>query len=116
MSYSRKRFLSIWNGVATIIFFGGIFLGFSYLGFSGLTLGIFMWIIGGVIAGMLFGPSKSKERRSRKTRRYDRSIDVPVEHSHQQNQFCIACGTEFPINDQFCPQCGTAGTNKVTTN
>ena len=116
MSYSRKRFLSIWNGVATIIFFGGIFLGFSYLGYSGLMLGIFMWIIGGVIAGMIFGPSSRKTRRSRRSRKFDRSPNVPVEYSSKQNQFCIACGTEYPINDQFCPQCGTAGTNKIMSN
>ncbi|MFV2015833.1 MAG: hypothetical protein ACC656_10415 [Candidatus Heimdallarchaeota archaeon] len=115
MSYKRKRFLSVWNGVALIIFFTGIFLDSSYFGYSGVIFGIFMWIIGGIVAGMVFGPKRSKKRRSRARRRYDQE-DGFVEKSNTQNQFCIACGSEFPISDKFCPECGTAAANKVFTN
>jgi len=112
VSYTRKRFLSIWNGIATIIFFAGIFLGFSFWGYSGLMLGIFMWVIGGVVAGMLFGPSQRGKKVSDRRSKQNQMIDVPVEDATSSKQFCIACGTEFPIHDQFCPQCGTAGTHK----
>jgi hypothetical protein len=116
VSYARKRFLSIWNGVATIVFFAGIILGFSYLGYSGLILGLFMWIIGGIIAGILFGPEETRKRRERSDDRNDResgkSVEVPVDSSTEKNQFCIACGTQFPVLDQFCPQCGTAAAGK----
>ncbi|MHA2097781.1 MAG: hypothetical protein ACW99A_03765 [Candidatus Kariarchaeaceae archaeon] len=112
MDDSRKRFLSIWNGVATIIFFAGIILGFSTLGYSGWILGIFMWIIGGTIAGMIYGPPKkrSRDRKARIAASDKGHINVQVENGSSDSQFCIACGTNYPINEQFCPQCGTAST------
>lgn len=75
-----------------------------------------MWVIGGVVAGILFGPSRKAEGKNKIITNQSRMVDVPVEHETDANQFCIACGTEFPINDQFCPQCGTAGTNKSVPN
>ena len=75
-----------------------------------------MWIIGGVLAGILFGPEESRKRKRESHKRYDsessKSIDVPVVSTTDNNQFCIACGTQFPFQDQFCPQCGTAAAGK----
>ena len=77
----RERFKSIWNGTALIIFFAGIFLGFEFSdiggpisGFSTFGVAIFMWIIGGTVTNMIYGP-KDNPKRKRK----------PPPRTHQAN-------------------------------
>ena len=100
----RARFLSAWNGVATIIFFAGIILDYEVNGYSGVMVGIFMWILGGVVVNILFGPKK-KESTRRGTR--SRSQNRPSYANSKIDEFCIACGQKILDGEDYCSNCGT---------
>ncbi|MHA2249731.1 MAG: zinc-ribbon domain-containing protein [Candidatus Kariarchaeaceae archaeon] len=91
----RKRFLEIWNGIATIIFVGGIFLGLDVLGYSAFLFAIFMWAISGTVAGIIFGSKKETKGSSNK-------IEV------QKDRFCLSCGSKLNQGENFCSECGTS--------
>ena len=99
MTSAHARFLSIWNGIATIIFFAGVFLQYRLFSYSAIAVGIFMWVVGGAIAGILFGP---KGKRESKTKRHQKETSDAGD-----TQFCIACGAKFPKTTSYCPECGT---------
>ena len=113
----RARFLSAWNGVATIIFFAGIFLDFEVMGYSGVMFGIFMWIIGGFIVNLLFGPKKKDSRTQFSNRRRRRTSSSSYENSNynivKTDEFCIACGNKISDGEGYCSNCGTAVTGFV---
>ncbi len=105
----RARFLSTWNGIATIIFFAGIFLRIEYNGFSGILIGIFMWIIGGYITNLIFGPKKRDPRTDFSSRRRQRSTsEETYPNFGKSEEFCIACGNKILDGEVYCSNCGTA--------
>ena len=93
----RKRFLSIWNGVATIIFVGGIFLGFEVLGYSAFLVAIFLWAISGVVTNIIYGPKKETKESSNQ-----------IEVQKDQDRFCLSCGSKLDQGSNFCSECGTS--------
>ncbi|MHA2171570.1 MAG: zinc-ribbon domain-containing protein [Candidatus Kariarchaeaceae archaeon] len=92
----QKRFSSTWNGVATIIFIGGIFLGFEVLGYSAFLFAIFLWAIGGIVTNMIYGPKKETKERS----------DQRVQKV--QDRVCPSCGSKLDQGSNFCSECGTS--------
>lgn len=112
----RARFISAWNGIATIIFFAGIFLRFEVSGFSGMLIGFFMWIVGGYIANVLFGPKKKDPRTDFSPRRRQRNSSIIGGINNTINkpeEFCIACGHRILDGEVYCSNCGTAVSNFV---
>ena len=99
----RNRFVSTWNSIALLIFFGDIFFDVKVFGYEGLAVAIFMWIVGGIVATVIFGPKSSKSRRRRSSR--SRVTQKPAEA--RSVQYCTACGTSYDVKSQFCPECGT---------
>ncbi len=91
----RKRFNESWNGVATIIFIGGIFLGFDVLGFSAFFFAIFMWAIGGVVTNIIYGPKSKKSYSQKATEK-------------EQDRFCPSCNSKLDQGSIFCPECGVS--------
>lgn len=112
----RGRFVSIWNSAATIVFFAGIFLGsgFSVFGFSGVIVGIFMWIIGGAVASILYGPDPEKEnvREIRQaagpTVRTTSSNQMAMGQTTPGKKTCVSCGSLVDADAVFCPECGVS--------
>lgn len=93
----RKRFLSTWNGVATIIFIGGIFLGLDVLGYSAFLVAIFLWAISTTVANIIYGPKKETKESSNQ-----------IGMQKDQDRFCLSCGSKLDQTSSFCPECGTS--------
>ncbi|MHA2277585.1 MAG: zinc-ribbon domain-containing protein [Candidatus Kariarchaeaceae archaeon] len=93
----RKRFSSTWNGVATIVFIGGIFLGFEVLGYSAFLFAIFLWAIGGIVTNMIYGPKKETRK----------SVDQ-IGVQKDQDRSCPSCGSKLDQGSNFCSECGTS--------
>lgn len=104
----RRRFTSIWSSIALLIFISDLLFDIRIFSFSGFMVAIFMWITGGIIATILFGPKASK-----KSRRKPYSQQKSTTHSgiNRSKQYCIACGSSFSIDAQYCPECGTTSLN-----
>ncbi|MHA2252582.1 MAG: hypothetical protein ACXAD7_19615, partial [Candidatus Kariarchaeaceae archaeon] len=79
----RKRFTSTWSSVALLIFFADIFLEVRLFGYSGILVAIVMWITGGAIATILFGPEIKRKARPR-------SIVTETTRTSESVQFCTA--------------------------
>jgi hypothetical protein len=92
----RERFKSIWNGVATIIFIGGIFLGFDVLGYSAFFFAIFLWAISGAVVDIIYGPKKSSKEAS------------TLEGKESIDRICESCGSKLDPQSNFCMECGTS--------
>ena len=102
----RKRFTSTWSSAALLIFFADIFIDVKLFGYSGILVAIVMWITGGAIATILFGPEIKRKARSRKK-------VTETKRTSENVQFCTACGTSYEIGSQYCPECGTASLSFV---
>jgi hypothetical protein len=91
----RERFKTIWNGVATIIFLAGIFLGLDIFGYSAFFIAIFLWATGGIVTNMVYGEKAKKDEVS------------TTATTKSQNLVCPSCGAKVEGDSSFCAQCGT---------
>ncbi|MHA2504187.1 MAG: hypothetical protein ACXAE3_15115 [Candidatus Kariarchaeaceae archaeon] len=104
----RVSFKSRWNAVATLIFLAGIFLGVTILNYSGVGVAIFMWIIGGTVANLIYGdPKKGPIRQSSAA---ERVIQPPP-----TSKFCSSCSDENHLDAGFCMNCGAAFKHNTTS-
>ena len=104
----KKRFSSIWSGLAFIVLISDLFLDYNFadllgLNVSGFTLAIIMWILGGTIARIIFGPDpKKKGKPSESGTRITTEFNFSVSKKR-----CKACGNMNDSEAIYCFECGS---------
>ena len=119
----KKRFKSLWNGVALFFMFSSIIfdaeIGYSMgIPLSDFTIALIMWIFGGTVANILFGADKPKKK----------SVEQPiVQASHSNTAYttqepvfvkpavllCDGCGFSNEKEALYCVECGTSLKNGI---
>ncbi len=103
---SRERVGSIISSIAIILVISDWFFDTNIFGIRLLYLGIFLFIIRGMLLNIIFGP---KKRRSRRERIIRNNLSI-------ESKYCQSCGTANEAISVFCIQCGSAFSNNQSAN
>ncbi len=128
----KKRFKSLWNGVALFFLLSSFFfnneIGNSIgIPLSGFTIAMIMWIFGGTVANIIFGADKPKQKRVEQsvaattmhsTPAYDPTpyTPAPVYKPETNVLVCNGCGFSNETNALYCVECGTSLKNNTLKN
>ncbi len=118
----KKRFKSLWGGVALFFLLSSLIFDVEYgysigIPLSGFTIALIMWIFGGTVANVIFGADKPKKKR------VDQSIAAPIQSTpynpaphtpapaytpETKVRVCNGCGFSNDTDALYCVECGTS--------